>query len=404
MKYVYLCFMALCCSAGQAGAQWIAPEGKIINYRTLVWADFGGKPTKALLDEGVVAATQPAIYALPQGVERLDNGKLKIGFKVKCAFQTASWRREDMGDMPSDYVLNHECDHYDIALTFANKLQQDLTNKEYSEKGFEKEILNIYHPLLKKYHEVQSSYDSMAGHGVSKDNQYLWDLRIKKCLELTTDQYYSSPLSVAQQVLNPGQVVKRLPDEPARLFAVRCRPLKAEFTDEIAPKLTETKEWTGENSAVIAFYTQPFKIEKEFEPATEGTRLLAYAFMPMAEREYKRVLIDTFCIEGKAPKITGVFFANADSADKIKEMVITTSTDIKLNDRKGTVYTNKVYDNTGMKTFPSRLRKLIAVNALIEGGFEGTENGKPVKARLKTEGDIRAELKKQGFEVAPNIP
>jgi hypothetical protein len=251
--------------------------------------------------------------------------------------------------------------------------------------------------LLKKYEEVQDEYDAMAGHGISKDNQRLWDFRIKKCLQNTTDEFYGSPLNVVQTELMPGQTVKRLPEEPVRLFAVRCRPIYTEFTDEMATKIVETKEWTGDNNAVIAFYTQAYKIEKEFEPTINGTRLLAYAFMPMANREYKRVLIDTFCIENKAPRLVSVCFANADSTDKIKEMVITTSLEQKDGTKKGVAYFNKVYDNTGVKTFPSKLRKLPAINALLEGGFEGTENGKPVKAKFKNEKDIAAELLRLGY-------
>ncbi len=387
----------LLCLQHAANAQWIAPEGKIINYRTLIWSDFAGKPQKEELNAGVVAATQPAIYAYSEGYEELPNDRLKIKFRVKCAFQTASWRREDMGGMPPDHVLHHESDHYDIALTFANKLQQDLSSRDYSEKNYNKEIDDIYTAILTKYEQVQSSYDSMAGHGVNKESQFLWDLRVKKCLENTSDDYYYSPLSVVQQVQTPGQVVKRLQDEPVRLFAVRCRPLHSEFTDELATKIVETKEWTGENNMVIVFYTQPYKIEKEFESVVEGNRMLAYAFMPMPNREYKRVLIDTFCIDGKAPKVVSVCFANADSTDKIKELIITTSIEQKDGNRKGIAYFNKAYDNTGMKTFPSKLRKLPAINALLEPGFEGVENGKPVKAKLKTDKDIIAELTRLGY-------
>jgi hypothetical protein len=317
---------------------------------------------------------------------------------VKCAFQSAAWFKEDFGNMGSDYVLNHEADHYDIALTFANKLQQDFNNKEYDPVGYEKELDEIYESAYKKYEETQEKYDEMAGHGVQAENQHLWDLRIRKCMENNSDAWFNSPLSAIQNVADPGQTVKRLPDEPTRLFAVRCRPLYSEFNDELATKLIESKEWTGENSAVLAFYTQKFKFEKEYEATVEGKRLLAYAFMPQGDRNYKKTLIDTFSIDGKAPGLVSVFYANADSVEKTREMVVVTALDVKDKQRNGKQYLIRVYGVTGVKTFPNRLRRMTSVNEQLITGFDGIENGKPVKAHLKTEADIRAELKKLGYQ------
>ncbi len=375
-------------------ATWIAPEGKIINDRTLVWGDFLGKPSKDE-DPRAGAAVRPAIYAYADGAEVLPNDKVKIKFRVKCAFQSAAWVKEAVEKEHTYYYLNHEQHHYDIALLFANKLQTDLSVKEFSQKNYEKEIESIYFPLLKKYQKTQEDYDNESNHSLIVEKQVLWDMRIKKCLENNTDEFFESPADVVKTVWYLGQNVKRLPGEPVKQFTTRCRPLYCEFSDDLAVKTIETTAWT-EDKAIVAFYRQNFNVEIEDEQPKECTRLLGEVFVTTDRSIYKRALLDTFANGAHPTKITSVFFANADS-DAVKELIVISASDIKNTDSVGTLFSVRVFDKTFAKLLPARIKRLESAGVLLSGGFEGVVNGKPVKAKHKNQKEVEDELKKAGF-------
>ncbi len=393
--YLAVFFLIGITQTATAQSEWIAPEGKILNYRTLVWDDFLGKPDKNE-DPRAGAAVRPSIYLTTDSAEEHPGGRLTFKFHVKCAFQSAAWVKENVGKLHTYFYLNHEQEHYDIALTYANKMRMELSSRDYSIKDYSKEIDDIYEKTITKYHKTQDSYDGESNHSLIKEMQELWDMRIKKCLENNTDEYYSSPKSVVQTVFNPGQIVKRIPGEPKVQFAVRCRPIYSEISDELAAKAFEFKEWTTDK-AMIAFYSQKYTLEIEDAPSKECKRMLAYAFMPTGTDTYKRVLIDTFSNGEWPARIVATFFANADTDSK-KELVVLAASDQKDKQGTGVSYTVKVYDNTFTKTFPGRLRKLEEVNKQLESGFEGTLNGKPSKARYKTEKEVAEALKKLGFQ------
>ena len=390
----FLIFLIQLCveSSVKAQREYIMPEGKIINNRTLLWGDFLGHAAKSI-NPNVAAATQPAIYAVVDSVAEHPNNRITIKFRIKCAFQSASWVRESLGDH-SDYILNHEQDHYDIALIFANKLQADLCSRDYSMDNYFKEIESIYIPLMQKYDKTEDDYDKESDHSLIKENQALWDMRIKKCMENNTDEFFSSPENIVQTVKYFGQSVKRIHGEPARQFVTRCRPLYSELTEDLCAKIMETKEWSIEK-AVIVFYSQKYKEEIEDQPAKDCSRLLAYAFVPVGKDIYKRILIDTFTNQDKPIKIGSVFFANVDS-DNTKELVIMTTSDEHSKQAFGTLYTTRVYDNITSK-LPGKLKRLDDVSIKVEGGFEGTLNNKPSKAKCKTQKDVEDVLKKLGY-------
>lgn len=382
--------------------RWIAPEGFILNYRTLNWNDFQGKEDKAhaekLAERNVMALAyvSPAIYFTVDSGEVTDNGRVKFKFHVKCAFQSRAFAREATKKEHSNYVLIHEQDHYDIALNYANILQATLSGRDYSKEKFSDEIDQVGEDLLKRYRRTQETYDHEVNpDGIdNKEKQYLWDMRIKKCLENTTEEYYTSPENNVQTVKVPGQIVKRITGEPALQFAVRARPLYMEFPQEMRPLLLETKEWTHEFS-ILAFYTQKYYVQEDGSLPHDNFRTLAYMFIPNGKDTYKRVLIDTFTNEGKQVKITGAFFANADS-DQVKELVITatgTSNDKGVN---GTLYINRVYDNIP-RLLPGKLKRLDEVAAKIEGGFEGSKAGATSKVKFKNANEITEALRKMGY-------
>ena len=228
-----------------------------------------------------------------------------------------------------------------------------------------------------------------------KEKQYLWDMRIKKCLENNTDEYYASNESVVQNVKVYGAAVKRIPGEPVLQFAVRARPLYTEFPQEMTSKIIETKEWTPGEASIVAFYTQKYYVEEDGGLPKYNFRTLAYMFIPNGKDTYKRVFIDTFSVDGKQVNIAGAFFANADS-DQVKELVIMATCTQKDAQSTGMLYINRVYDNV-TRLLPVRLKRLDDMTAKIEGGLDGVRDGKPSKAKYKTEKEVTEALRTMGY-------
>jgi len=402
-----LLITALCLLAtahAYAQKEWIAPEGKILNYRTLTWDDFQDKEEKEFADKlaernlAARAYVSPAIYFKAEHGERQENGRVKFKFVVKCAFQSKAFVRESTKQEKtrSFYVLTHEQDHYDIALTYSNKLQYELSSRDYSENKYNEEIEKLTDGLLERYNKTQETYDNEVNPEGRDDieKQRLWDMRIKKGFENNTDEYYTSPESVVQTVKYLGQTVKRIPGEPALQFVVRARPLYSEFPAEMTSRIVESREWTPEPS-IVAFYTQKYFATGDESPLKDSYRTLAFLFVPNGKDTYKRIFIDTFINEGRPVKIAATFFANADS-DNVKELVIMATSAQKDKEGSGTLFINKVYDNTG-RALPGKLRRLYDATSKIEGGLEGEKGGKPSKAKYKTEKEVMDALKKLGY-------
>lgn len=399
-----LLLLSLCIIFAQsmyAQDNFIAPEGKILNYRTLTWNDFQNKEEKEVADANAqknlmaLAYVCPAIYFIADNGETQDNGRVKFTFHIKCAFQSRSFVRESTKQMHSNYVLIHEQDHYDIALCYANKLQADLSSRDYSADKYSDEIDKISDDLLKKYHKTQETYDAEVNPDGKDDveKQHLWDMRINKCLENNTDEYYASPETNVQSVKTIWQSVKRIPGEPTLQFVVRARPLYCEFPQEMTAKIFETTEWTRV-PAIVAFYTQKYFTDEGEGQPKEGYRTLGYMFVPTAKDVYKRILIDTFGTDAQA-KITGVFLANADT-DNVKELVVMSTITKKDKQATGVQYVNKIYEDV-TRIVPGKMKLLDDVSGKIDGGFEGTTAGKATKAKFKTEKEIIEGLKKMGY-------
>jgi len=401
IKVAILCLVSLFAGGwfnvfAQTG--WIAPEGFTVNYRTLTWDDFKGKEDKDVADQLAAknlqaeAYVSPAIYFTADSGYRV-NDRVKFRFHIKCAFQSLAFVRRPTQEEHSTYVLNHEQDHYDISLIFANKLQNILAGKDFSEDKDKRhqEMDQTYTDLIAKYDQTQTTYDGEVNPNGTDDKpkQALWDKRIRKCMENNTDQFLSATEESLQGELYPGTIVKRIPGEPALQFVVRARPIYTEFTTEAKAKIVETTEWS-ESPAVIAFYTQKYYTEEN--ATVPNLRTLAYIFMPTANEYYKRILVDTFCNDDKPVKINKVFFANADS-DATKELVIMASS----AQSGGAIYYNRIYDNV-VKPMPAKLRRIPDAKTKITGGFDGmTRDGKTGHVEYKTKDDILEALKSAGF-------
>jgi len=399
MRLLLVLLLAIAIRTPAQNTDWIAPEGKILNYRTLSWEDFQTKEDKAFAEKlaeqnmQALAYVCPAIYFYADSGQINDKGRVTFKFTTKCAFQTRSFVRESTKQQHSNYVLIHEQDHYDIALTYSRKLQETLSSRDYDKEKYNEEINKIATDLIDKHRKTQETYD----HDVNpegrddKEQQYLWDMRIKKCMDNNTLDFFTSPLNVVQSVKLPGQTVKKLAGETDVQFVVRTRPLYMEFPQEMTKWVKATTEWT-QTPAILACYTQKYYVDEDGGVPDIKYRTMAYMFIPNGRETYRRSIIDTFNYEGLPVKITNVFFANADS-DATKELVIVATAAQKSPGATGTMYMNRVYDDVG-KLWPARLKKLEVPTAKIPGGLEGLVNGKPSQALFKTEKEITEALKK----------
>jgi len=236
----------------------------------LTWEDFQHREDKQFADKLKKQNLQAAAYVCPaiyvsfdSGVTQ-DNGRVKFKHHVKCAFQSSAFVRESTKQTKSNYVLTHEQDHYDIALNFANILNKELSNRDFSANKYADEIDKIYKDLCKRHEDLQEKYDKEV-YPDGTDNvpmQTLWDMRIKKCLENTTEEYYVSPEAAVQSVKAWGQTLKRLQGEDKRRFITRVRPLYTEVTDPLAGISFETAEWGNEKSVLHFIYSVIFKSRK----------------------------------------------------------------------------------------------------------------------------------------------
>jgi len=379
--------------------EWMAPEGFTVDYRTLTWDDFKGKEDKDYSDAlaarnlQAMAYVCPAIYFTADSGHITDDNKVHYTFHVKCAFQSRAFVRESTKhEKYSGYVLNHEQDHYDIALLYARKLYQQLTAHDYSADKYNDEIDKLSQTLMDEYNATQRAYDEAVNPEGNDDTaqQHLWDMRIKKCMDRGSTEFFGSPLTAVQAVGNMGQIVTRIPGEPAVQFLTRVRPLYTQFAGK-DQRIVETSEWS-QTPALLTFYTQHYFLPESEDPLKEHSRTVVWLFTPTVKDTYKRMFVDTFNTDDGVLKPGAIFFANADS-DQAKELVIMATVQQNTAAGRGTRYINRVYNNVA-PPLPGRLMRMDDANTGIESGFEGTLNGKPSKAKFKTEKDVRDALSK----------
>jgi hypothetical protein len=101
-----------------------------------------------------------------------------INYKIECKFQKSrSW-----GRVKTDYILNHEQGHFDIAEIFARKLNKEI--KEYLSKSNKHEGMNpIYSKLMQEKRDMQTLYDEESNHSINKTKQAEWNEKIEDLLD-----------------------------------------------------------------------------------------------------------------------------------------------------------------------------------------------------------------------------
>jgi hypothetical protein len=189
-----------------------------------------------------------------------------------------------------------------------------------------------------------------------------------------------------------GQSLIRQENETVEMFASRLKP----DSTEIAHTVIETLELDTTKRVIIAFYKKTIHEVKQMATYIDHSQydiILGYMFMPTSENNYERILIDTIPPDGGDPEIISIFFANADK-DKNNELTVLCKYEQRHYDYDGEFYETYIFDYFKDKKKFNYLSKL---SETFWGCECGWRNGKTQKAKYKTANDVKAKLKKLGF-------
>lgn len=177
----------------------------------------------------------------------------------------------------------------------------------------------------------------------------------------------------------------------------------AEFASSILPndsarlvgQVLETNDWDSTKKLIIAFYAATVQMTAPQKEAFNQKAVLGFVFVPLADGQYKRMLIDTFMEAVSRPYIESVFFANADK-DKAKELVILCSWNLGgfTSRIAGKVYHAFLYDHLNFAKLPERIKVLHHLDKTFKPEFDGVGDGaKKSIAKYKSAEEIKKKLK-----------
>ncbi|NMR32775.1 DUF922 domain-containing protein [Chryseobacterium aquaticum] len=174
MKYV---FLILFLTSGQLWSQRI--EWK--EDRKLVWSNFKSNKNNQH-GKDIVAYTHCGwVYS----VVKSSNPKGGAKVNIETIFnEDKSWKDDTR---ITDYVLNHEQKHFDIAEIYARKIRKEIISKIKTSGDYDRNFQTIYSRILKDYRNFQALYDGVTEHGMNKEKQSEYNAIISNELELLKD-------------------------------------------------------------------------------------------------------------------------------------------------------------------------------------------------------------------------
>jgi len=143
----------------------------------LTWDDFKGEPDRS---SPWVAMTFSGIKLKYDysGRNHVYNARV---FIYPYMDPSTSWYKEKGHD---DYTLAHEQLHFDITILMAKKMAIAIKkHKAYNAKNYAKTINRIHEEYLKKLKLMQNHYDEETRHGINRQKQSQWSLKIKQELK-----------------------------------------------------------------------------------------------------------------------------------------------------------------------------------------------------------------------------
>ncbi len=188
-----------------------------------------------------------------------------------------------------------------------------------------------------------------------------------------------------------AQGLARGATESAKSFAEKNKPDHSEIVHHVI----ETKEWSKEKTAIIAFYERNKEIrvaEKTKKPYTfTAKEIVGYLFFPTKDGLYRKILIRTFDEDGGEPEIRSVFF---ETVSGIRKMFIICAWPQIHYDYEGTFYSVYVFDPPSTPLDNDALQEDQKLMKLFALQCDCTyRDGRVEKAKFNTAAKVRTALR-----------
>jgi len=155
------------------------PEGDTIYYtsrRPLTWDDFKGKTPQSRF----AAEVYPTIGYDEHG--KVEGAIVHLNIDIKVSLpKSACWVRD--GNR-TDYTLNHEQRHFDLAKIAAEHFKQRIKAEKLPVGNYDGYINVDYLDAFREMDSLQKQYDDETIHGTDHAAQVRWNERIDKELKL----------------------------------------------------------------------------------------------------------------------------------------------------------------------------------------------------------------------------
>ena len=158
------------------------PSSEVIYYSTSrphSWKDFMGTPD--------VASPASALTASGFGYKadyKNVGGKANISISVYCYFKkNNSWVKTGR---TTDYILNHEQQHFDISFIAASIFLEKLKTTRITQSNYNVVLPNLYKECCNIMNKMQDDYDVQTKNGQLKDEQERWNNYLKEKIKVFT--------------------------------------------------------------------------------------------------------------------------------------------------------------------------------------------------------------------------
>ncbi|MFD0792574.1 hypothetical protein ACFQZX_03035 [Mucilaginibacter litoreus] len=144
--------------------------------RPLTWSDFKARPAKTSRFGAEIFAG----FGYDEDTQ-INNGIITVTLDLKVwTAKSACWVT---AGTKTDYALNHEQRHFEIAKLAAEHFKQRLLNQKLPVDNFDGEINVAYLDAMREMHTMQKTYDDDTQHSGNTYQQQAWNIRIDKELE-----------------------------------------------------------------------------------------------------------------------------------------------------------------------------------------------------------------------------
>lgn len=171
MKYFLIFFVTI-------GAIHAQDEYETITWspnRKLVWEDFKGKAP----ENPRAAATTASGITYQFATQGTKGNNIVIDFTVSTFFYpNKSWYQPQLCDT---LILSHEQLHFDISELYARRMRERLAASTFTQ-NVKAEVKLIYREILEELEAFQDLYDSQTNFSRDREQQLLWNVKIKEAL------------------------------------------------------------------------------------------------------------------------------------------------------------------------------------------------------------------------------